>query len=156
VKAFKKSIFKILGSIAVLSLIGGSPAFADHEPEKAQCPQNRKTMKAPNDFLDLKNPLPITEKRIAKGKLIYESKASPIQCIHCHGEIGNGAGHIGLQANPPARNFTCAETMKSVSDGQMFWAIKNGIVDTAMPSYSDLADWKIWVLIQYIRYLGEK
>ena len=137
----------------MLFLIEGPPAFADHEPAKAQCPQNRKTMKAPNKFLELKNPLPVTEKRIAKGKLIYESKASPMQCIHCHGEIGDGAGHIGLESDPPARNFTCAETMRIISDGQMFWAIKNGIPGTTMPFYSDLADWKIWVLIQYIRQL---
>ena len=42
-----------------------------------------------------------------------------------------------------------------ISDGQMFWAIKNGIKGTSMPSYSDLADWEIWVLIHYIRQFGK-
>jgi hypothetical protein len=62
---------------------------------------------------------------------------------------------LGLQANPLARNFTCAETMKNISDGQMFWAIKNGIEGTAMPAYPDLADWQIWVLVHYVRQFGE-
>jgi mono/diheme cytochrome c family protein len=78
-----------------------------------------------------------------------------MQCLHCHGARGDGTGELGLQADPPARNFTCAETMKSVSDGQMFWAIKNGIEGTAMPAYPDLADWQIWVLIHYVRQFGE-
>mgnify|MGYP005651216457 FL=1 len=127
------------------------PAFADHEPEKVQCPQMRKTLKAPDEFLSLTNPLAITAKRVEKGRKIYQSLSSPLQCVHCHGLKGDGTGHMGLEANPPARNFACAETMQSISDGQMFWVITNGIPGTAMPAYSDLADWKIWVLIQYIR-----
>ena len=47
------------------------------------------------------------------------------------------------------------ETIKNISDGQMFWAIKNGIKGTSMPSYSDLADWEIWVLIHYVRQFGK-
>jgi hypothetical protein len=132
-------------------ILGMSSAFADHELEKVKCPQNRQTLKAPEEYLDLVNPLPVTAKRIEKGELIYQTQASPLQCRHCHGRKGNGAGHMGLEANPPARNFECSETMKNVSDGQMFWAIKNGIPGTAMPAYPDLADWKIWVLIHYIR-----
>jgi hypothetical protein len=45
--------------------------------------------------------------------------------------------------------------MKNISDGQMFWAIKNGIEGTAMPAYPDLADWQIWVLVHYVRQFGE-
>jgi len=71
--------------------------------------------------------------------------------LHCHGARGDGTGELGLQANPPARNFTCLETMKTISDGQMFWAIKNGVKGTAMPAYSELEDWEIWVLIHYVR-----
>ena len=77
--------------------------------------------------------------------------ARPMQCLHCHGARGDGTGELGLQANPPARNFTCLETMKTISDGQMFWAIKNGVKGTAMPAYLELADWEIWVLIHYVR-----
>jgi hypothetical protein len=148
-------IRKIISSVfAVVLFVLTSwlaPAFADHEPEKAQCPQTRKTLQAPDEFLNLTNPLTVTAKRVEKGRKVYQSQSSPLQCIHCHGLKGDGTGHMGLEANPPARNFTCAETMKSLSDGQMFWVIKNGIPGTAMPAYSDLADWKIWVLIQYIR-----
>ena len=143
----------ILISITIW-FFGASLAFGD-QPDKAQCPQNRTTPNSPEKFAGLKNPLEATEKRIKKGEVLFIDTAQPMQCLHCHGVRGDGTGELGLQADPPARNFTCAETMKSVSDGQMFWAIKNGIEGTAMPAYPDLADWQIWVLIHYVRQFGE-
>ena len=143
----------IIISIAIW-VSGVSLAFAD-KPDKAQCPQNRTTPDAPGKYFGLKNPLEATEKRMKKGEVLYMDTAQPMQCLHCHGARGDGTGELGLQADPPARNFTCAETMKSISDGQMFWVIKNGIKGTAMPAYPDLADWQIWVLIHYVRQFGE-
>ena len=143
----------IIISIAIWAS-GVSLAFAD-KPDKAQCPQNRTTPDAPGKYFGLKNPLEPTEKRMKKGEVLYMDTAQPMQCLHCHGARGDGTGELGLQADPPARNFTCAETMKSISDGQMFWAIKNGIEGTAMPAYPDLADWQIWVLIHYVSQFGE-
>ena len=133
---------------------GVSLAFAD-KPDKAQCPQNRTTADAPEKYSGLKNPLEATEKRMKKGEVLYMDTAQPMQCLHCHGARGDGTGELGLQADPPARNFTCAETMKNISDGQMFWALKNGIEGTAMPAYPDLADWQIWVLVHYARQFGD-
>ena len=143
----------IIISIAIW-VSGVSLAFAD-KPDKAQCPQNRTTPDAPRKYFGMKNPLEATEKRIKKGEVLYMDTAQPMQCFHCHGARGDGTGELGLQADPPARNFTCAETMKNISDGQMFWAIKNGIEGTAMPAYPDLADWQIRVLIHYVRQFGE-
>ena len=143
----------IIISIAIW-VSGVSLAFAD-KPDKAQCPQNRTTPDTPRKYFGMKNPLEATEKRIKKGEVLYMDTAQPMQCFHCHGARGDGTGELGLQADPPARNFTCAETMKSISDGQMFWVIKNGIKGTAMPAYPDLADWQIWVLIHYVRQFGE-
>ena len=146
---------KIIIFLFVVFLVFGSPPVFADKPDKAQCPQKRTTPAAPTKYLELKNPLEVTAKRLQKGEVLYMAKAQPMQCLHCHGARGDGTGELGLQANPPARNFTCAETMKNVTDGQMFWAIKNGIKRTAMPAYSDLADWQIWVLIHYVRQFGK-
>ena len=147
---------KIIIFLFVVFLVFGSPPVFADKPDKAQCPQKRTTPAAPTQYLELKNPLEVTAKRLKKGEVLYMDKAQPMQCLHCHGARGDGTGELGLQANPPARNFTCAETMKNVTDGQMFWAIKNGIKGTAMPAYSDFADWQIWVLIHYVRQFGKK
>ena len=146
---------KIIIFLFVVFLVFGSPPVFADKPDKAQCPQKRTTPAAPKKYLEFKNPLELTAKRLKKGEVLYMAKAQPMQCLHCHGARGDGTGELGLQANPPARNFTCAKTMKNVSDGQMFWVIKNGIVGTAMPAYSDLADWQIWVLIHYVRQFGK-
>ena len=146
---------KIIIFLFVVFLVFGSPPVFADKPDKAQCPQKRTTPAAPTKYLELKNPLEITAKRLKKGEVLYITKAKPLQCLYCHGSEGDGTGELGLQANPPARNFTCVETMKNISDGQMFWAIKNGIEGTAMPAYSDLADWQIWVLIHYVRQFGK-
>ena len=148
------NLYRFSGLILLFVLFGAPSVFAEHEPGKAQCPQERITLQAPTEFLKLKNPQEATEKRIKKGKLIYLVKSSPIKCKHCHGQKGDGTGDMGLEANPVARNFTCSETMREISDGQMFWAIKHGIPDTSMPAYPDLEDWKIWALIHYIRSLS--
>ena len=140
---------KIVFFLAVL-IFGVTPVLAV-QADTGQCPQKRTTKSAPAKFLKLTNPLELTDKRLKKGEMLYLKKAKPLQCVHCHGIRGDGTGELGLQANPPARNFTCKETLKNISDGQMCWAIKNGSKGTSMPSYSDLADWEIWVLIHYVR-----
>ena len=141
---------KMVFLLAVL-VFGVTPVLAD-QSEKGQCPQKRTTKNAPAKFLKLTNPLELTEKRLKKGEMLYLKKAKPLQCVHCHGIKGDGTGELGLQANPPARNFTCKETMKKVSAGQMFWIIKNGSKGTGMVAHGKtLKDKQIWDVIKYIR-----
>ena len=44
-------------------VIGFSPVFAD-KPDNAQCPQKRTTPAAPKKYLEFKNPLELTAKRL--------------------------------------------------------------------------------------------
>jgi hypothetical protein len=65
---------------------------------------------------------------------------------------------MGMMApglNPAPRNFTCAETMKEISDGQMFWVIKNGSQGTGMLAYSELTEKQVWLLVLHLRRLGK-
>ena len=119
--------------------------------ETGECPQERKTKKAPRLFYDLKNPLLESVENKTKGKLLYEKTALPLQCIHCHGINGTGVGDPDFESTPKSRNFTCKTTMAQISDGQLFWIIKNGSVGTSMPEFTDLSDKSIWQLIIYIR-----
>jgi len=67
---------------------------------------------------------------------------------------GSGNGSMAISMNPKPRNFTCKQTMKDISDGQLFWIIKNGSKGTAMQANSYLSDKKIWQLVHYIRSLS--
>ena len=120
------------------------------------CPQNRKTFTAPRAYLEMKNPLRNEPRHIKKGKELSHIKAKPIACKQCHGMGGNGQGAMSLHMNPKPRNFTCNLTMNTISDGQLFWIIKNGSKGTPMPAYSHLSNKKVWQLIHYIRSLSEE
>ncbi|PIQ95732.1 MAG: cytochrome C [Nitrospinae bacterium CG11_big_fil_rev_8_21_14_0_20_56_8] len=118
------------------------------------CPQERFTPSAPQGILQTPNPLEPTPDNIEKGRAFFQTDAQPTACKVCHGPGGNGMGMMAPGLNPPPRNFTCVETMKAVSDGQMFWIIKNGGEGTGMPAYKFHKDEEIWQIIQYIRSLS--
>ena len=129
-------------------------SWAENKQAPEVCPQERKTAKAPSKYLKKVNPLRNEPRHIKKGKVLAHIKAKPLACKHCHGMAGNGQGSMTTSMNPKPRNFTCKQTMKDISDGQLFWIIKNGSKETAMQAYSYLSDKKIWQLIHYIRSLS--
>ena len=119
------------------------------------CPQPRKTKRAPGKFRNLKNPVPQNAQNVKGGETLFQQTAKPLACFNCHGTRGDGQGPMGAALDPPPRNFTCGETMKDLSDGQMFWIIKNGSVGTGMMPFSGMPDNQIWQLIHYIRTLAK-
>ncbi len=127
-------------------------SFANDADDLGLCPQLReKTPRAPEEFLKKVNPLEKNQKNLKKGKLLYMVRAKTLQCKHCHGVNGDGRGEMASDSFPAPRNFTCAETMKAIPDGQLFWTIENGLPHTSMPSYSNLKDKQVWQIILYIR-----
>ena len=127
---------------------------ANEKKISGDCPQKRNTSFAPKDYINKMNPLRKEPRNIKKGKVLSHIKAKPLACKHCHGLSGNGQGSMSTSMNPKPRNFTCKETMNEISDGQLFWIIKNGSQGSSMPAYSYLSDKKIWQLIHYIRSLS--
>ncbi|GJL79560.1 MAG: hypothetical protein NPINA01_25490 [Nitrospinaceae bacterium] len=115
------------------------------------CPQKRKTPKAPVKEYSRVNPLPGTPENIKAGEQIFLKKATPIACQFCHGVKGDSKGDPDFESKPAARNFTCSEMMEAIPDGQLFWVIKNGSPNTAMPAFSDLSEESVWQVIHYIR-----
>ena len=116
------------------------------------CPQPRTTKKAPLSYIRKQNPLPATAKNVGRGKVLYQKEAKPTACKMCHGIRGNGNGRLARGLKPAPRNFTCEETMRSLSDGQLFWVIKNGSTGTAMPAHKfSLGDKDIWRIIYYLK-----
>jgi len=119
------------------------------------CPQPRKTKSAPGKFRNMQNPLPQIAENVKAGKILFQQTAKPLACMNCHGTQGDGQGPMGAALDPRPRNFTCGETMKDISDGQLFWIIKNGSIGTGMMAFSGMPDNQIWQLIQYIRTLAK-
>ena len=135
----------ILSVMLIFSVCAVGSAFAKAAP----CPQKRKTKAAPGSIAKKKIPGSADAKR---GKAIYTKKAKPMACKMCHGDKGDGNGKLGAALKPKPRNFTCSETMKKVSAGQMFWIIKNGSKGTGMVAHGKtLKDAQIWDVVKYIR-----
>ena len=114
------------------------------------CPQPRKTKRAPGKFRNMTNPLPGDASNIKAGETLFQQTAQPLACMNCHGTKGDGQGPMGAALDPRPRNFACGETMKDISDGQMFWIIKNGSKGTGMIANPGMPDNQIWQLIHYI------
>ena len=152
----KKILLIILFLLAILLVKSTVYVEAAVDNKSDLCTQNRKTIIAPRAYLEKENPLRKEPRHIKKGKVLSHIKVKPIACKQCHGMGGDGKGAMALNMNPKPRNFTCKATMNDISDGQLFWVIKNGSKGTSMPSYSHLSDRKIWQLIHYIRSLAEE
>lgn len=113
------------------------------------CPPSHQTPPAPAEYAALRNPLPASRAHLAAGKKLYS--AAP-NCIACHGKRGDGTGLLaGQLAPPPPRDFTCPPVGMPVADGQLFWVIRNGSADTAMPPHPQLTDAQIWQLVLHVR-----
>lgn len=146
----KKSAFNNGADIILITLLT-MISFPVTLYANSECPQPRKTMTAPEEFLKMKNPLSANSTNRNAGEALYQSKASPIACKTCHGTKGNGISEPGFESSPSSRNFTCAKAIGTIPDGQLFWVIKKGSPGTAMFAFSDLSDNEIWQLIHYIR-----
>jgi len=76
-------------------------------------------------------------------------------CATCHANDGSGRTPIGRSVYPQAPDLRLTDT-QSMSDGELFWIIHNGIRFTAMPAWGhsepeqDLDSWK---LVHFIRHL---
>ena len=137
-KALILSVILIFGFFCVVSAFAG-----------AKCPQPRKTKAAPGSLR--KKVIPANADAAA-GKKLFMQTAKPMACKMCHGEKGDGNGKLGAALKPKPRNFTCAETMKKVSAGQMFYIIKNGSEGTGMAAHGrKLSDKQIWDITKFIR-----
>jgi mono/diheme cytochrome c family protein len=119
------------------------------------CPQTRTTVQAPDDIRNQTNPLENSQEVLYSGETLFQVDVQPVACKICHGVNGNGLGIMAQGLNPPPRNFNCKETMKEVSDGQLFWIIRNGSPGTGMPAFKNLEDREIWQIVHYLRKLSE-
>ena len=103
---------------------------------------------APEEADQLTNPLMGDEKATGKGKKIYQKL-----CWSCHGIDGTGEGPASAALTPKPANYT-SPAVQSQSDGAIYWKISNG--KGQMASFKQtLSDEQRWMLVNYIRILGE-
>jgi mono/diheme cytochrome c family protein len=92
----------------------------------------------------LQNPLPASPENLSRGRATYEG-----ECAVCHCSDGSGDTQIGRGLYPKAPNLRHEVRL---SDGELFYIIRNGIRFTGMPGWSDPDD-QIWRMVLYLRAL---
>ena len=74
-------------------------------------------------------------------------------CMTCHGAGKIAPSEFAAGLNPGAPSLGSRE-IQSMSDGELFWVISNGIRATGMPAFSGSKDEKdVWRLVAFVRHL---
>jgi len=97
----------------------------------------------------LKNPFSDSAEAVAAGRAHFAD-----HCALCHGNDGRGQTEIGRNLYPKAPDMQARET-QGLSDGEIFYIIKNGVRLTGMPAWGKDTpdDAESWQLVSFIRHL---
>jgi mono/diheme cytochrome c family protein len=91
------------------------------------------------------NPIPTSDENLISGAKLYRE-----MCSRCHGLSKESDNSYGESFYPPAPLLPLRGS--SYSDPEMFWIIKHGIRNTAMPAWGRyLSDDEIWKIVTLIR-----
>ena len=104
----------------------------------------------PADLRDLKNPVALTPEVLAEARAHWAD-----HCAVCHGNDGKGQTAIGQHLYPKAPDMTLPAT-QSLSDGEIFSIIENGIRLTGMPGWGDgtaESAYGSWTLVHLTRHM---
>lgn len=100
----------------------------------------------PSSVRDMRNPLPESPVYIAQARDHYAD-----HCAVCHDFDGSGNTKISKGMYPPAPDMRDERT-QSLTDGELFYIIKEGIRFSGMPGFGGSDD-ENWKLVQFIRHL---
>ena len=92
------------------------------------------------------NPLGEDPAAIAAGLELFRQK-----CAVCHAYDGSGKTEIGAGEYPRPPALRSINVM-ALTDGEMFYHIRNGIRNTGMPAWS-MPDEQVWQIVAYLRHL---
>jgi mono/diheme cytochrome c family protein len=84
------------------------------------------------------NPLAGQPEAVPAGALLYRD-----HCLQCHRADAMGDGH----RRPPLRS----DRIRSATDGDIEWFLRQGDLGHGMPSWSSLPQTQRWQLIAYLR-----
>lgn len=123
---------------------------AREEPNRLEALLARKVrgLATPSSAVDARNPLEATPLNIAEARDHFAD-----HCAVCHANDGSGRTQINAGLYPPAADMRGPVT-QDLTDGEIFYIIKNGIRFTGMPGWGGEAE-ENWKLVLFIRHLPE-
>jgi mono/diheme cytochrome c family protein len=104
----------------------------------------------PADAVHMVNPVKPTAESQSHAKKMYG-----YDCAICHGPNGNGKGDIAGEMKPPLKDYTDPAALKDMTDGELFYIIKNG--KGQMPPEGDRAKPDdLWNMVILVRSFAKK
>jgi mono/diheme cytochrome c family protein len=96
-----------------------------------------------------KDPIPPTSQALAEGTKYFAA-----HCAVCHGGDGSGQTETAKGFSPVVPDLRTPR-VQELTDGAMFYIVKNGIRFTGMPAWN-LDDEQIWKLILVMRQFAKQ
>ena len=106
----------------------------------------------PMDVRDLNNPVPASAEALRSGLEHFAD-----HCAMCHANDGSGNTEMGRGLYPKAPDMRL-EATQSLTDGELYYIIENGVPLTGMPAWGTATpdgEAASWHLVQFIRHLPE-
>jgi mono/diheme cytochrome c family protein len=103
----------------------------------------------PAEAKKLKNPLTADTQVLVEARKHYKE-----HCAVCHAEDGAGKTTLAAGLSPEVPDLH-ADHIQKLTDGEMFYIIKNGVRFTGMPGW-DLEDNHNWSLVLLIRQFAKE
>jgi len=127
-----------LGAILAISLT--STACSDRD---ADLPSEYRRLEIPEAQLH-------SAESPERGRALFQQ-----HCALCHGPRADGQGvrREGLTSRP--RDFTDPAWRRQASPRRVFYAVREGVRGTAMPSWRALPEAEAWDLVAFLMSVGE-
>lgn len=142
-------VLLLLGGAALIWFLKAHGFSARDKPSRLEAvlAGHARRIAAPPGARELKNRVQPTPLTIAEARDHFAD-----HCAICHANDGSGRTPINAGLYPPAPDMRQSET-QDLSDGEIFYIIKNGIRFTGMPGW-DGDDEDNWKLVLFIRHLS--
>ena len=147
--------------IVLAALVGAAAAYFLILPDffSARAKPNRaeeivvrrvRRLAIPREIRMRENPIGLTSEVLTEGRGHFAD-----HCAVCHGNDGRGDTEMGRNFYPPVPDMT-SSVIQSLSDGEIYYAIRNGVRFSGMPAWGSHEaedDWSNWKLVHFIRHL---
>jgi len=148
--------FAVTGVVAVgtalFLLRGGLTARREPPAVEAFLARRARRLGVPGRARAAKNPVALTPEALAEARAHFAD-----HCAICHGNDGSGDTEIGRNLYPRAPDMRL-EATQSLTDGELFYFIAEGVPFTGMPAWGggEPADAEgSWKLVHFIRHLPD-
>ena len=134
-------------ALVLSARFGVLPVQADVAPSRAEAALLGAVLHATvaHHATNGRNPLPASNDMLMAGAATYRE-----MCAHCHGIARESNNSLGRSFYPPAPQLPLTRT--TYTDSELFWIVKHGIRNTAMPAWGNLLpDDEIWQVVAVIR-----